>query len=312
MNININEYNTEDVKVIIKNNDIESLKIFIKDTNKKLNYKDFDLLLVAINNSASPEIIKCILHHCSYKTLNYTFYPNQKYRQYFENQNWNKPFKTYNKEFEVPLFSSLNTYSNFDIADILIKNGANINYLGNNQQDIITYLSSFIYISESLLKYILSKGFRIDYVTTELLSHLNYSNSNHLKILLEYCQLNNFVILDLLTVYKNKNKLTKKQLHYILSKKNFKFDIYNEMYRKIITQNVIDIDTLLLLYECDIHPSYEIINEILEEATKHDLNVSFMETILNKKVIDLTKIDFEKFLIIACECNKINIAKRAI
>ncbi|ORY30048.1 hypothetical protein LY90DRAFT_627478 [Neocallimastix californiae] len=312
MNININEYNTEDVKVIIKNNDIESLKIFIKDTNKKLNYKDFDLLLIAINNSASPEIIKCILHHCSYKTLNYTFYPNQKYRQYFENQNWNKPFKTYNKEFEVPLFSSLNTYSNFDIADILIENGANINYLGNNQQDIITYLSSFIYISESLLKYILSKGFRIDYVTTELLSHLNYSNSNHLKILLEYCQLNNFVILDLLTVYKNKNKLTKKQLHYILSKKNFKFDIYNEMYRKIITQNVIDIDTLLLLYECDIHPSYEIINEILEEATKHDLNVSFMETILNKKVIDLTKIDFEKFLIIACECNKINIAKRAI
>jgi len=125
----------------IKSNDLENLKKYIEKnslTVGKLNKGpvNYDILLDAIDNCTSQELIEyCV---SLYDNLNYSF----------------------NKT-HVPLYLAVKK-NNFKIADMLIKNNADINYLNENKGNILSYLL-IESINHDNLKYVIDKGVDINY-----------------------------------------------------------------------------------------------------------------------------------------------------
>ncbi|ORX76766.1 hypothetical protein BCR32DRAFT_329204, partial [Anaeromyces robustus] len=106
----------KDIKEIINNNDIEELSYSILNKNltfKKLRHSKSYYLMYAIENNGSIDIIKLLL-------------------PYFESLNYE-----YQKKY--PLYAAIENHK-FDIADLLLKEGANINALNSNKENILFYL----------------------------------------------------------------------------------------------------------------------------------------------------------------------------
>ncbi|ORX50321.1 hypothetical protein BCR36DRAFT_290270, partial [Piromyces finnis] len=96
---------------------VKELKSFIYENKtilKGLNNKSFDILIYVIEINAPLNIIKVILHE--YKNVNFEIKGNR-----------------------IPLFLALQK-NNFALADLLIKNNADINYNDSYGNNILIYL----------------------------------------------------------------------------------------------------------------------------------------------------------------------------
>eukprot|EP00833_Pecoramyces_ruminatium_P001203 jgi/Orpsp1_1/1175235/evm.model.c7180000053110.1 len=110
-------------------------------TNNKI-LKNFDILIIAIDNCVSINIIKIIISKCGYITFNYSI----KKEFYFDG---------YNFEWNTPLFNAL-VKNNFELADLLQMKNADINY----DRNIIISLYKEKLLNNDNLKYILSHGYK--------------------------------------------------------------------------------------------------------------------------------------------------------
>ena len=196
----------------------------------------------------------------------------------------------YNKY--VPLFFAIQK-NNFELADLLIENGASINYIFEDQ-NIITYLIENNLCNNGNLNYTLKKGFSLYNITDDfILSLLENEKTEFLEIILHSIKYDNNFILNLLNIYKNKNTLTNKILCNIIKKEKGKVIITNDMYKKAIRKN--NDDLLRILFENDSNKDNIILKRIvkynlLEKAVKSNC-YGFVEKVLcfvsfNNKCMD--------------------------
>ncbi|ORX77790.1 hypothetical protein BCR32DRAFT_247642 [Anaeromyces robustus] len=177
--------------------DKSNFEKYIKENDsvlKKLKSKKFDILIYALENGASKEIVEYIIQNYSYKNLNYGIKMNvkdeacaeflkvsERYNEYIKMFNNNERtlenlkyhYENLNEQLSVepnrfkkqskftyhktPLFSALSK-NNFEIGDMLIDMGSNINY---NNEDIIYYLYIENALNSENLKYILNHGYTV-------------------------------------------------------------------------------------------------------------------------------------------------------
>ena len=189
---------------IIKNGNINDLEIFINKYNVSLHQytnNSFDILIYAIKNNVSIDMIKYIIEKAPYKNLNYTI-------------------KEDNNSIGTPLFLSL-AQNKFEIADLLIENGADINmtlrcdidkikeeevYLVENPykyydvnvnrdcfthdysraiySNIIQYLCEVDSLTQQNIEYIKKHGFEINTIRPGIVKQLERNNkSNYAKMI---------------------------------------------------------------------------------------------------------------------------------
>jgi len=260
-----------------------TLKNYIKNNNvdlKSLNNKDFDIVIFSIESNAATEIIKFIIEQCQYKTFNYTFNITENYKSYYNNFYYN------NIKYKVPLFSAIKK-ENFEIADLLIQYNADINYLANDKQNVAVYLYDCYHcIYKPELKYILKKGFFVNGFTTNLINDiiLDGYNFNLLKSIFNFRIFDEAFVLNLLSIYKNKFKLSKKQLNSLIRKEKSKIKIEDSMYKNVLRCEYYESLVLLLKYDSD-DPFV-----ILDKIQKYDLlNVAIKNVEYNLMVEVLTQ-----------------------
>lgn len=147
---NINKMR-EELLNIFKTKDINEFNNFIINNEiiipYYINNSKFDLLIYAIENNISYEMIKCIISY--YDTLNYTFY-----YKYIDDIS--------------PLFVSI-INKKYLISQLLIESGADINY----DMELIYHLKSYN------LNFILNNGFNL---TSETIEYLLNNKNNELLI----------------------------------------------------------------------------------------------------------------------------------
>ncbi|KAG4091476.1 ankyrin repeat-containing domain protein [Neocallimastix lanati (nom. inval.)] len=229
-----------------------TLKNYIKNNNvdlKSLNNKDFDIVIFSIESNAATEIIKFIIE-------------------------------------QLPLFSAIRK-ENFEIADLLIQYNADINYLANDKQNVAVYLYDCYHcIYKPELKYILKKGFFVNGFTTNLINDiiLDGYNFNLLKSIFNFRIFDEAFVLNLLSIYKNKFKLSKKQLNSLIRKEKSKIKIEDSMYKNVLRCEYYESLVLLLKYDSD-DPFV-----ILDKIQKYDLlNVAIKNVEYNLMVEVLTQ-----------------------
>jgi len=133
---------------LLQNNDISGMKSFFQKNNLTiLDIRDYtkeivpDVLVTAVEQNCSIEMIEYIIEEGVYLDLDYEVD--------FEE-----------KGFKSPLFTAIKNEF-FNIADVLIKHGADINGEIQNT-DIVTYLNCLGVLNHNILKYILEHGYDVD------------------------------------------------------------------------------------------------------------------------------------------------------
>jgi len=143
---------------LLQNNDINGIKFFLFNNRTTLvNFKMYikeiisDVLVVAVEYNCSEEMIKYIINEGKYDDLNY--------EAIFEENGYKSPLITAIKnEF-------------FNIADVLIENGADINGEIQNT-DILSYLDCIGVLNHDILKYLLNNGYDLDYLDAFTINNL--------------------------------------------------------------------------------------------------------------------------------------------
>jgi len=312
----IEEHRANVIK-FININDINALNNYIKVKNinlNEINDKNFDLLIFAIEKYASLSIIEFIIRHCQYETLNYIFNINNGYEQY------NTDAFAQDIHFvglKIPLFSSI-ICKNFEIANLLIKYKANINFgidiKNYGTVDIISYLcniSNYNYyfkFDTEILQYILNHGFNIKKITNDLLYKLVFLiqkfENEFINIIFKHYIFDNIFIIQMLNFRKNNNSLSDKQLQEIINKERNKLEI-NEMLYQIATSEG-NFDAIKLLLDFDSSNQ----NIILERIKKYKILEKAVNTYnfnLVKKILkfcdvsDMLTITIEDILINECK-----------
>jgi len=126
-----------------------------------------DVLLYVIDQNLNYETTKFVIDECQYDTLDYTF-------------------KNPGIGTETPLISAL-TNCNREIADLLIKNGASINYLINSLS-LMHYLEGYNILPKKILKYLINKSFNLQKIDSFLINSFeseilkNYLNMQFLTM----------------------------------------------------------------------------------------------------------------------------------
>ncbi|OUM66528.1 hypothetical protein PIROE2DRAFT_59338 [Piromyces sp. E2] len=226
----------------IKNWNLEYLKLddFIQRITENkvefdlVNNSYFDILIYAIKNRARLQIIAYIINQ--YKTLNYTVN--------------NTPVP------KTPLIAALKM-NNFDIADLLIKHGADINYREN------FVLHREINLNIINLKYILDHGYVVNSVE---------DYNDFLKNILSNIKEINFDHLEFMEVLFNNNS------------NNNKYPINNDVY--IAAMNRKDFkEAILMLVDHDIRNKNEILFLVLRELEfkRHGEKQKFLKFIYEEK-----------------------------
>ena len=122
------------------------------------------LLIYAIENNTSVEILEYIIQARTDKNLNFGFIVDNKFKN--------------------PIFEAVkNNY--FDKADILIKNNANINCTTTitNNINIFEYLYYNKFLTVRNLKYILNRGFHFNDINIYIDELINNGDSQFLEII---------------------------------------------------------------------------------------------------------------------------------
>ncbi|ORY85161.1 hypothetical protein LY90DRAFT_663436 [Neocallimastix californiae] len=145
----------------------------------------------------------------------------------YDNLNYSVDFKLL--DMKAPLFSAIAS-NKFRIADLLIQNGADINY-ELNYLNILYYLDSNNFLNKNNLKYILNNGFNVKNIDSYLIN--NFSD-DIIKLIFKYATYNKLFILGLLDLYKNKKPLSTKKLREIMDEENNKLKVENDFYMEAI------------------------------------------------------------------------------
>jgi len=174
--------------------------------------KDIDILIFSIENNASLSMIKYVIKE--YSNLNYTF-----------------DFKLMG--IKSPLFSAIMT-NKFGIADILIENGADINY-EVNYLNILYYLDSHHRLNKENLKYIINNGFDINNNIDSYL--INTLSDDMVEIIFKYTLFNNKFILKLIRLGKKKIPISNQILNMLIENQCSQIYIENSWYMKAIERD---------------------------------------------------------------------------
>jgi len=293
----------DDVIELIKNNSIGELKKYIKENNvnlKKLNNEDFDVLIFAIENSNSFELINFILNLCQYKTLNYIFIKKEKIKKY-KVQHSNE-FLCY----KVPIFLALSK-TNLKVANVLLKEKANINFTIKNFDgidiNVIQYLCKTNSLNSINLNYILRNCFSLNHISNDLINTLvNYQFKNNLFLLetiFKHFIFDNSFILKCLYFSKIKRPLSTIQLKEMVFKEETKI-LYNDtVYYNAIHEG--NYEALKLLFNFDGSDQIQILNKIkkfgLLEMAIEEIDYLFVKKIINLKNFDFKYCNLENILL---------------
>jgi len=217
----IDKYYDEEIKqnIIEFDNFIISRKINLKDL--KINY-NFDILIQVIENNYSKEVIEHILDQTKYKSFNYVV--NNK----------------------SPLYSAISK-EKYDIADLLINKGADINFIENVESSL----------SQEGIEYILKKGFDLKNKSFILINYINFKKNMEDDNMKDIYDLINDLLYDktlikyLLTeLYGHKKQLSKIKFREVFS--NFVKKIINdEIYENAIKNKDKYSYNIILKYEVD-------------------------------------------------------------
>jgi len=209
---------------------------------KFINDKNFDTLIYSIENDFSMEEISFIIENFKYENLNLYIYD--------ENNGNNGMYK-------VPLFSAI-ARNKFDIADLLIENGADIKYKipVYNNGNIFAYLIDITYnfrrnnlddnnfgLSYENIRYILGKNFRLNNIESKVIYKLidecieptdrNIDTSkeifNFIEMIFNEYIFDSSFITNIINLYRN-NNITKEQLETLIGLEKRKIKIDNESY----------------------------------------------------------------------------------
>jgi len=288
------EQRKNDILNIIKNNNIYLLRKYINDNNvnmKELNEHNFDILIYAIEKNASIEIIKFIMNQCQYESYNYIINENNKDK--------------------VPLYSAI-ARNKFKIADLLIKNNADINFFNPN---IIVYLYNIYFLNPMNLKYILNNGFNKKCIDYDLIFELIERKKDELlEIIFKHYIFNNNFILYLLRVYNNKEPFSDKQLEKLITIERSKISVNESMYEKAIEKG--NYNSIRVLFNNDSSEHDVIfcrINEydLLEKAVKiNDYN--FVKNVLRYEPFNFKSINSKEILLEVNRNNNMEIMKMLV
>jgi len=290
----------EHIFSLIKNNNINELKEYLEKYNIHLNIQDENIenqnhiIKYCIENNVSLSMINFLIKYCNYTSFNYNFYMNV------------------NGKSSTLLYSFLlkNQYKYFDF---FIKKGADINYGA-----ILTCLYEDKIINTKNLKYILNNNFKLKVI---FINQLISDHQNRLlKNIIKQYIYNDFFILKLLTIYKNKTSISSRQIHKILNKeknkiefdksiyeaafKNDNYDILNFLYKMDWREKDIIFDDLFFLLKEDQKNNHSIKKFIfLEKINSNELNLPIdkkflnnLETLEDKRKIVVEYIKMKKIL----------------
>ncbi|OUM62847.1 hypothetical protein PIROE2DRAFT_10771 [Piromyces sp. E2] len=215
---------------LIQKGNIKDMKEYIEAnaiSQKEIQNEDFDILVICIENNASNEIINYIINHFQYKSFNY--YNNQK------NLVLDKG--------DTPLFFAIKI-NNFQLADLLLNNGADINY---DNGKILCHLVEEQSLNKSNLKFVLRHGYKIEYIDRFVISLIQH-HVNEDKLLPD-----------------SLDAMSTEQLENIIEREQRKVFIKDEWYKEAVSlEHYHEIDAYSDLIERDGRPK-DFVLQLVEE-----------------------------------------------
>jgi ankyrin repeat protein len=303
---------------LITKKNITEFESYIKENAsrlKELNNEHFDILIFSIEVGASLETLKFIINEGSYNTLNYTI---------VEQENNNVQRLTYGNV-KTPLLAAISS-ENFEVANLLIKHKADINYritdFNDNVMNIISYLCTYHFLNYKKLNYILNHGFNIKSVTTNLITDIiKYKKeikNDLLESIFHHYVFDTDFILSLLHTYKNQRVLSNDQLNYMITKEKSKIEINNIMYDYALKNSYYkNNDALYILFVYDSNKESKIFERV-QQYHIIEIAIEKNDYYLVKKILNyiswdkVQHIDFESIIIKAIEGEKYDIVKLLI
>ncbi|ORY54348.1 hypothetical protein LY90DRAFT_647355 [Neocallimastix californiae] len=304
-NLNENQNIWKAIVKKIENNSISELDDYLQEKNISLSCFHKDILIYAIENNSSFEMIRYLLSH--YPSLNFI------------------------SDRRTPLTCAI-SHNHFDIAELLIKHGADIHYNYDSEpfgyifENVICYTIDKNLLNKKNLKFILN--YEIEFIPKIISLLISSHEESHRKILNEL--LNNYVmdnhfIIKLLSYYHNATPLSNFQLQEMtlkekqkISKNWYTYAFYDNGNREnielllrydsneselmsdtnnkegnsddgLIINNYIDFKNMNNDFE-------DILLLLLREKCPFDLLISFIQDSFKNDTLDLTKVNFEIIL----------------
>jgi len=259
--------------ILIKKNKPLDLEWYIKynDIDESLiKNESFDLLIFALENNASSQIVETILS-CFPKIYN----------------NINYVFKNCS-----PFVAALKT-NNLKVANILLQHKADINFSNERMDNALFYLLQNNLLNKSLLKYLLRNN--IDTKNNKFFYKLIYlDNSNLLEIYLsEVLSFDNNFIIDILYFLKNKASFNKSIFDNKIKKKNksSKIKLDNEVIYHICFHSFTNIMDILLKYKIFQQRIISYVNQnfLINKIYSYGFNINLFYIDSRKKTKNLLK-----------------------
>jgi len=285
------------IKNAINNNDLWELKKYMDDMHNYfpfdyLEHRSFDPLVYAVDKNVSHDMIKYIIQH--YSTMNYIILDM-------------------NYQFKSPLITAL-IKNNFEIADILIRHHADINYKIHRQHAIIHYLYQCKWLNHKNLKYLINHHCEI---TSDFIEDLIVNLDNTLlKKVFNFTIFDPTFIIKFLNFYKNQTPIAEHQLTRLVLEERNKIPINKSLYETAINEcpstgndYIIEYrnqnfdhnhEAVDLFLDYDISQQEELLGKIndciiLYSAIKHN-NHELINKILNHELFDFHKIKLKKVI----------------
>jgi len=276
-NFNDIEVKRKNIMEKVKMSDILQLKEYITKNHILItcyNNENFDILVYAIENDASVEVIKYIVMF--YVSLNYTI------------------FDKIERKYKSPLSCAI-SLNKFFIAKFLLESGANINYK-IYASDILYKLYNEHLLNPRNLGFILDHGYNI---TSKLITMLIRNNRNDkLKKIFNFYIYDNTFILKLLSIFSHKIHLSSKQLNDIISKEKSKITIEHEWCFEALYYNNHEAITILSNNLCNGHSlffdKYELYK--LFDKAIYDHNNEFIKNLFTSDWFDSSHFKMEEYL----------------
>ena len=236
----------------INNNNVEGLKDFINSNEFKLNSLNiptkFDILIYAIENNASFQMVQYIMEECHYETLNY----------------W-----VLNEEIgrKSPLLSSL-FKNDFTLANYLLEHGATMKYQ-LCYFDVIYYLDGNNKLNKDNLRYILRNGYDIKMIEPYYICcFIERNQADFINIIFNETIFTNDIIFQLLNFYNNKTSVSDKTIKDLVEGEMNKIRIQKRYYETAVDTD--NYKAFEVLYKNDFRDHKVILDELLEIFNAYD------------------------------------------